>query len=109
MELHQFEQTICLLKAFVYKLHLLTMKSIRLNLILLCIIIVGVLPACKKEDLKSDLAPVSNPSAPISDKLKDSSLAYARDIYLWYNQIPSDFNAKGYEDLDKLMTGIRQY
>jgi hypothetical protein len=34
---------------------------------------------------------------------------YTKDIYLWYNQIPSTFNARSYEDPDKVMTAIRQY
>ena len=86
------------------------MKLSRFNLVLLCIII-GALPACKKGNLNSDFTSAPDPSTPVSvsDKLKDSSLAYARDIYLWYNQIPSSFDAKSYEDLDKLMIGIRQY
>lgn len=49
-------------------------------------------------------------SQPLSDaKLKDSSLIYARDLYLWYNQIPSTFDAQSYADPNAMMTGIRAY
>ncbi len=87
------------------------MKLTRSNLMLLCLVALSALPACKKENISSNLTPVPTPSTPVSvsDKLKDTSLAYARDIYLWYNQIPANFDAKSYADLNKLMTGLRQY
>lgn len=44
-----------------------------------------------------------------SDKLKDSTILYARDIYLWYKNIPSSFNARNYADPDAIMTAIRPY
>ncbi len=44
-----------------------------------------------------------------NDKIKDTVLAYTKDIYLWYNQIPASFNARSYADPDKIMTAIRQY
>jgi carboxyl-terminal processing protease len=87
------------------------MKVTALHCALLCTITIASLQACKKEDLSANVAPSPKPPTPVSvsDKLKDSSLAYARDIYLWYNQIPASFDVKSYEDLNKLMTGIRQY
>ncbi|MGI8951991.1 MAG: S41 family peptidase [Chitinophagaceae bacterium] len=39
----------------------------------------------------------------------DSTLLIARDIYLWYNQIPDTFNARAYTDPAAIMTAIRQY
>ena len=85
------------------------MKRTRLFLILLGV--AGILQACKKENVESNLAP--QPSTPatvsVADKLKDTALAYSKDIYLWYNQIPSSFDARSFTELDKLMTGIRQY
>ena len=76
-----------------------------------CLVVISSLQACKKEDLSSDLTPSSDTSGVVSsmDKLKDSSLAYTRDIYLWYDQIPAGFDSKGYEDLNKIMTAVRQY
>lgn len=76
-----------------------------------CLVVISSLHACKKEDLSSDLTPSSDTSGVVSsmDKLKDSSLAYTRDIYLWYDQIPAGFDSKGYEDLNKIMTAVRQY
>jgi len=70
------------------------------------------LTACKKdnEDVQAPDADVPAPSgATEADKLKDTALLYAKDIYLWYKQIPSTFNARSYSDLNKIMEGIRQY
>lgn len=76
----------------------------------LLIIAAGVF-SCKKED--SNLVPPttsdSTSTVSVGDKLKDSSLAYARDLYLWYDQIPDTFNARSYSDPNALMAGIRKY
>ena len=64
----------------------------------------GLFSACKKDDVSEPESPTTN-----TDQLKDTVLAYSKDIYLWYNQIPSTFNAHSYEDADKIMTAIRQY
>ncbi len=61
-----------------------------------------IMTACKKGD--------SGGGTPaVRDKVKDSAVDIARDIYLWYNQIPSGFDGQGYADPDKIMTAIRQY
>ncbi|ANE49793.1 S41 family peptidase [Flavisolibacter tropicus] len=64
--------------------------------------------ACKKNN---DDAPANDPTSNPSeaDKLKDTALLYSKDLYLWYKQIPSTFNARSYSDLNKEMEGIRQY
>ena len=49
------------------------------------------------------------PVTPPVDKLKDSTVFYSRDIYLWYAQIPASFNGQTYADPDKIMTAIRSY
>lgn len=54
-------------------------------------------------------APTPTPVASADDKLKDSVLLYARDIYLWYNQIPADFNPRTYADPNAIMKAIRKY
>jgi carboxyl-terminal processing protease len=67
--------------------------------------------SCKKNDLSPNSV-LPTPQAPVAvspDALKDSALLYTKDIYLWYNQIPSTFNARSYESIDKIMTAIRQY
>lgn len=69
----------------------------------------GLLSACKKDDVQAPDQP-SDPNGPVTAAdLKDSAVAYSRDIYLWYNQIPSNFNGRSYDNLDGLMTAIRQY
>jgi C-terminal processing protease CtpA/Prc len=69
------------------------------------------LPACKKADVTSNnlTSTPTTPAASAADALKDSALLYSKDIYLWYNQIPSTFNARSYDGIDKIMTAIRQY
>src|SRR5690349_14203549 len=69
------------------------------------------LTSCKKNDVDSNSNPNPNPTPAVTeaDKMKDSALAYSKDIYLWYNQIPSTFNARSYADLNKLMTAFRAY
>lgn len=62
--------------------------------------------ACKKNNDQENPSP--QPSAP-TDKIKDTTVDYSRDIYLWYSQIPSVFNGQDYDDPDKIMTAIRTY
>ena len=72
---------------------------------------------CKKNDDVMSLTPptvtppnpINNIPAPSPDVLKDSSLAIARNIYLWNNEIPATFNARSFADLNKVMEGIRPY
>jgi C-terminal processing protease CtpA/Prc len=81
------------------------MRLLTIKLILVFIVGMGLL-ACKKE-LQEEA--VTSTPAVIIDKIKDSSLLYARDIYLWYSQIPSTFNAQSYADPNKIMEAIRAY
>lgn len=60
--------------------------------------------ACKKKDSNPGPGPGSG-----TDKVKDSVVLYARDIYLWYSQIPSSFNSQSYADPNAIMTAIRSY
>lgn len=84
------------------------MRNTALRLVLFASATVALLQSCKKDDLQSDFTPPS-PSVSEADKLKDSTLAYARDIYLWYDKIPATFNARNYDDPNKIMTALRQY
>ncbi len=86
------------------------MKLINRNIALALIAGLGIFSSCKKEiegDQPSVITPPTGPTA--EEKLKDSTLLYARDIYMWYQQIPSGFNAQNYEDPDKIMKAIRAY
>jgi carboxyl-terminal processing protease len=89
---------------------LLFMKINRLPFVLLCVIALATLQACKKENITSELTSTQPPAtSSLSDQQKDTALAYSKDIYLWYDQIPASFDARSFTELDKLMTGIRQY
>jgi C-terminal processing protease CtpA/Prc len=68
--------------------------------------------ACKKEEsLQPNNLTPTTPTATTSpeDKLKDSTLLYTKDIYLWSDKIPATFNARSYADPAAIMTAIRQY
>ncbi|MBA2249943.1 MAG: hypothetical protein H0W12_07090 [Chitinophagaceae bacterium] len=69
----------------------------------------GIFSSCKKTH-DATTTPVTPPAVvSADDKLKDSALLFTRDIYLWYNQIPSTFNPRTFADPDKIMHAIRQY
>jgi C-terminal processing protease CtpA/Prc len=85
------------------------------RLLTILVLAISLLTACKKTDVSNTHTPTPTPTpTPVSvavdpEKIKDSVLLYTKDIYLWYNQIPSTFNARSYEDPVKIMTAIRQY
>jgi hypothetical protein len=46
----------------------------------------------------------------VSSEVKnDTAATYARDIYLWYNNIPTTFDAHNFSDPNGVMEGIRAY
>jgi carboxyl-terminal processing protease len=79
----------------------------------LVVALVGLafLSSCKKNDLPGENLnpPTTTTPAASADVLKDSALFYSKDIYLWYSQIPSTFNARSYAEVDQVLTAIRQY
>lgn len=83
------------------------MKQHSFPFIAACLIVLTIFSACKKQDT-SNIPAVPNPSADSVQAL-DSALLVARDIYLWYNQIPSSFNARSYADPNEVMVAIRDY
>src|SRR5688572_28168861 len=64
--------------------------------------------SCKKNDTPN---PNPDPQQPVvtAEMIKDSTLIYSRDIYLWYSQIPASFNARSYAGPNEIMTAIRSY
>jgi len=58
--------------------------------------------SCRKNDN-------SGSGTSTADKIKDTTISYTRDIYLWYSQIPSNFNARSYADPNAIMEAIRAY
>ena len=57
---------------------------------------------CKKENN-------SPGNATANDKIKDSAWSYAKDLYLWHKNLPSNFNARAYADPDAIMKALRPY
>jgi carboxyl-terminal processing protease len=79
---------------------------------LLFLFAVVLFTACKKEkeiEAPPTPPPTVTPTPTLADLHKDTALLYAREIYLWYNQIPQNFDARSYADHDKIMKAIRQY
>ncbi len=83
----------------------------RYKLLTFLVFSMGIFVSCQKEVSETALAPVAPPTTSTSeeDKIKDSVLMNTRDIYLWYSQIPTDFNPRSYADPDKIMTAIRAF
>lgn len=71
--------------------------------IYLSLFFVLLLGACRKNDSGG------SGSGSEADRIKDTSIAYARDIYLWYDQIPGNFKARQYSDPNAIMEAIRVY
>jgi C-terminal processing protease CtpA/Prc len=74
----------------------------KFRLIPVIILCLGIFASCKKKDS-------SGTTASTADLIKDTTIDYARDIYLWYNQIPANFDARSYADPNAIMEAIRQY
>lgn len=79
--------------------------------LLACFVSLALLQACKKSDVSNNQgsASTTSPGTTSANSIKDSTLAYSKDVYLWYNQIPTTFNAQTYADPAAIMTAIRQY
>ena len=67
---------------------------------------IAILSSCKKDKVDSNGLP---PAVTAADKMKDSVLAYSKDIYLWNTQIPANFNPRTFADPDKIMQALRAY
>lgn len=70
------------------------------GLVLVVMVSLITITSCKKNKDKN---------LSTADKIKDTTIAYARDIYLWYDKIPASFNARNYSDPDAIMKAIRAY
>jgi len=63
--------------------------------------------SCKKTAASPGNTPVDS-SVAMSHAL-DTALSVSRDFYLWYQDIPSTFNAQSYSDPNALMVALRAY
>lgn len=81
------------------------------RLVMASLVSLALLQACKKNDVTSTLnpSPTAGTTSSTASALKDTILSYSKDLYLWYNQIPSTFNAQTYSDPNAIMEAIRQY
>ncbi|HRN58465.1 MAG TPA: hypothetical protein PLL71_18520, partial [Agriterribacter sp.] len=58
---------------------------------------------CKKENNNGDAGNTTE------NRVKDTAWSYAKDLYLWHQNLPSDFNARSYADPDAIMKALRPY
>src|SRR5256885_15993908 len=85
------------------------MQSMKNRLIVASFAGLALLCSCKKSDVSNGSPTADTTATSAADALKDTALSYTKDIYLWYSQIPSTFNAQSYADPSAIMTAIRQY
>lgn len=80
------------------------------NLAIALVVMISITACRKNNDVQATL-PSTTPPLEVNydDLVKDSALDAARDIYLWYKQIPTTINARGYSDPNAIMTAIRPY
>jgi carboxyl-terminal processing protease len=76
----------------------------KLRLLFVVLSGIAIFTSCKKNDNVGGNNGINDENI-----LKDSALIVTRDIYLWNTQIPSDFNARAYDDPSEIMEVIRQY
>lgn len=72
----------------------------------------GILSSCKKDLVDqpaSNLPPVTDSGPSEEYKMKDSVLQLTRDLYLWYNEIPTTFDPQTFATPEETMTAIRRY
>lgn len=70
---------------------------------------IAIFSSCKKDKGSSVVTPPVDTTATLADKIKDTSVSYSRDIYLWNTHIPDTFKTRDYADPDAIMVGIRKY
>ena len=64
--------------------------------------------SCKKNvDTPGPVPPQDSGTA--ASNAKDSALMVSKDFYLWYSQIPSNFNPQSYNDPNDVMVALRAY
>lgn len=75
------------------------------------LVAVNLLSACKKNipDVVPTPLVVTTGGVSAADRAKDSSLYFAKELYLWNTQLPDSFNARSYADPAAIMLGIRNY
>lgn len=78
-----------------------------------CMLGLAFLTACQKsEEIQAPPSPPTSGGSTgtsAADKIKDSTLLYSQDIYLWYKQIPTTFDARSYAGPGEIMTALRAY
>lgn len=66
-----------------------------------CSAMVLLMFSCKKDN--------TDARDTLEDRVKDTAWIYAKDIYLWNNFLPANFNPRAYADPDAEMKALRPY
>ncbi|MGZ5253617.1 MAG: hypothetical protein ACXWV4_04590, partial [Flavitalea sp.] len=85
------------------------MRALKKALPVLVMMAVVTIACSKEKGIENGGNPPTDNTTTAADRIKDTSLMIAEDIYLWYNQIPSNFNPRQYADPDKVMQAIRAF
>ncbi|MFT3946913.1 MAG: S41 family peptidase [Agriterribacter sp.] len=65
--------------------------------------------SCKKDIAGSSTGTTDSTTTNTNSAVNDTAWLYAQEIYLWYNYLPSSFNAQSYSDPNAVMEAIRAY
>lgn len=82
------------------------MKLKHTKTLVVMMLAVSIFTSCQKN---IDAPANTTTTSSADDKIKDSCLLYAKDLYLWYKNIPATFNPRSYANPDSIMRAIRQY
>lgn len=74
--------------------------------------LLSIFSSCHKEVVEKPAPapiPVIDNGLSAEYKLKDTTLQFTRDIYLWYEQIPATFDPQAHGDPENILTAIRAF
>jgi len=88
-----------------------TIMTVRNLCVLLTFAVGSFFVSCRKADVinTGGSTPSTGTNQTLSpEALRDSTIAYSKDFYLWYNQIPSSFGQQ-YSEPDLMMEDLHRY
>lgn len=86
------------------------MRLIKHGFSLGIVVLTLIFSSCSKEKgIENENPNPGGDTASLATRIKDTTLWISQDIYLWYNQIPNNFNPRGYSDPNAIMEALRAY
>lgn len=65
--------------------------------------------SCKQNDVAPSTSSTSTTPVSNTADIRDSLWSYMQDVYLWYDKLPTTFNARSYSDPESEMDALRAY